>query len=268
MAVAAAAVAAVVLTGCPATPQPPPGDTAPVVESVSVEPQLASAGETVEIVVVVRDDTRVTATRIDAVVSPRGHEVSRWDGYGSPPVCTQQFDQGEDVTTATVTMTCQVPSPTIDGTWRVLLRIADGTAAGDSFGLRTGAQIPFQVQGGPQDTGAPRLLGWSTTPTEIRRDTPFTLTMRIQDESLPLREPYPGETYLFVKPFVNTSLIGCDDPTMTQVASDEVVATFECAPGPRTEAGMHHGTFDIVDSLAQPAGFYLQIDVGDAAPAT
>jgi hypothetical protein len=268
MAVAAAAIAALVLTGCPATPQPPPGDTAPVVESVSVEPQTASAGETVEIVVVVRDDTRVTATRIDAVVSPRGHEVSRWDGYGSPPVCTQQFDQGEDVTTATITMTCQVPSPTIDGTWRVLLRIADGTAAGDSFALRTSAQIPFQVQGGPQDSGAPRLLGWSTTPTQVRQDTPFTLTMRIQDESLPLREPFVGESFFFVKPFVNTSLIGCADPVMTPVSADEVLATFDCGGGPRTEAGVHHGTFDVVDALGQPDGFYLQIDVDYAAPAT
>lgn len=267
MTAAAAAVAALVLTGCPATPEPPPGDTAPVVESVSVEPQHASAGESVEIVVVVRDDVRVTSTRIDAVVSPRGHEVSRWDDYESAPVCTQQFDQGEDVTIATITMTCQVPSPTIDGTWRVLLRIADGTPGGDSFGLRTGTQIPFQVQGGPQDAGAPRLLGWSTTPAQIRQDTPFTLTMRLQDESLPLREPYRGETFLFAKPFVNTSLIECDDPAMTQVASDEVVATFECAPGTRTEAGMHHGTFDVVDALSQPAALHLQIDVGYAAPA-
>jgi hypothetical protein len=93
------------------------------------------------------------------------------------------MNRGADVTRATITVTCIVPTIANNGTWQAFATVLDSAGAAGYSYPGTGVTLPFTVTGGSDDHSPPQLVSSSTNPTTIHPDTPFTLTMVFTDQS-------------------------------------------------------------------------------------
>lgn len=227
------------VTACIPAPSPPPGYRPPVIDSVSV-PAPAQPGTNVSIVVQAHDDQVISGLRFSAMKAGDGRTFP-----GAIP-CSSTMDQGADITLATFTVTCMVPTFANNGTWVVTVNIAD--SAGGAYFTGTNVKLPFTVVGGSTDTAPPHLVSFATNPTQLHTNSVFTLTARFSD---------PSGFALTGSPSIELTKVGspysymqCGGPQFAVVSPTLTDVTWSCAAIPgTTETGIFHGYISTIDGL-------------------
>jgi hypothetical protein len=154
---------------------PPPGYQRPVIDSQST-PLPVHPGDQVSWTLAVHDDQIISGVSTgDWLVTPEG------ENFTSP--CASTMDQGPDVTHATITVTCIVPTIANNGTWQAFATVDDNAGAAHFSYPGLGVTLPFTVVGGSDDHSPPLFVSSSTDPTTIHPDTRFSLTMVFTDQS-------------------------------------------------------------------------------------
>ena len=255
--IACVAMVAAVGAGCIPAASPPPLYQAPVIDQMRVDPDPAVAGAPVTISLDVIDDEIVSDVAIHRLVVPTGVVLP------GPNPCASEIVQGPVAGHATVDITCDLPPYALNGRWELDLTIYDRAQSGFAYvGLRT--QISFDVAGGNEDRSAPQMVSWQTTPSEVRNDAPFTLTMQLIDES-PLIHPVSAN-YGFFKFGTPSSAFNCERPVLTPVSATETTLTTTCSPSNyyvagTSELGWHIGRIPVTDALGNAGQYELWVDV-------
>jgi hypothetical protein len=255
-------VLAGVLTACPT---PPPGYQPPRIESVEVSPQPVQPGQDVTLLVDVRDDQAVRSAVTRTFFTPSGLQRN------AVGVCTIGRTELGGPQHVRLTVTCPVPEIANNGTWQVEVRINDGTPQDNYPGLTT--RLTYEVAGGSDDFDPPELLSYDIEPDAVDQVTPFTLTVRLSDESMPLSLRTTGlYPIAFSKPFAIHSTFQCGDRTFTPVSATEVELVAQCRPfnydeAGRSEAGLHRAFMTVLDAHGHERQFQMEVDVAPA-PAT
>jgi hypothetical protein len=260
-----AALVSVLAGALTACPPPPPGYQPPRIESVDVSPQPARPGDTLSVRIEATDDQAVTGGVVSRVHTPSGTWL---DGVWLCDVETVPTEPG-DRTRVVMTISCPVPAVANNGTWRLEIRVNDGYPPAANYpGLQT--TIPFEVTGGTDDREPPRLITHDIEPEVVDQETAFTLTMRLQDEAMPIRVGQGGsDTFNFTKPFAQNSTFRCSSPTYTPVSSTEVDVVVQCRPMDydrpgRSEVGLHRAVMQVQDALRHQGNVEMIIDVQPA----
>jgi hypothetical protein len=247
---------AVVATACPGVPQ---GYWPPKVESYEVSPQPVHPGETVTITADVVDDRGLVSGFARRLMSPSGTWV-----YATQD-CTYDAAPQGSFEHVRITVTCPVPSYASNGTWKVEVRLNDGSPLENLPGAQP--LIPFEVTGGNDDRSAPTLVQYSTEPATIDQETVFTLTARLRDDTQSFVGVLATSTgFAFVKPFTPNSVFDCRNPTYTPVSATDTDVTVTCGPSNynvfgRSEPGLHRAFMPVYDSLNQRGNLEMTIDV-------
>jgi hypothetical protein len=175
MVVAAGCLPPILPGGPPVTLPPPPGYQPPVIDSQSTSAPV-HPGDQVSWILVVHDDQLVSGVSTgDWLTTPEG------ENFSSP--CSSAIAQDADVTRATVTVTCTVPTIANNGIWQAFVSIADNAGAAHYSYPGLGVTLLFTVVGGSDDHSPPQFVSSSTNPTTVHPDTKFTLTMQFTDQS-------------------------------------------------------------------------------------
>ncbi len=238
-------LAAVGASCIPASP-PPPGYIRPIVAGSRAEPSPVPAGSQVVVSLDVLEDEEVTGVTIYGLRTPDNTDLK------GPAPCTSAIVPTGEAGNATVAVTCDVPTYATNGTWVVELGISDRLPEGWSA-TSVSAEAPFEVTGGTDDHGAPRLLEWSVSPSPVRADGPFTFSMRVEDDAPFVVPPSSYGHNDFYKFAATHSVFYCDDPTVTVVSATETVITQSCAPSVYSTPGP-----------AEPGWYVANMPVGDA----
>lgn len=252
------AAMAVLLTGCPT---PPPGYQPPSLESTQITPQPAQPGDTLTMVLDVRDDQALTYVAPRFLFTPSNTRLTAEGG-----VCDVELVPQGDFRHVLATVTCPVPTYASNGTWQLELLLNDSTYPNTNYPGRI-VRIPFEVSGGSDDRRAPTLVSYSIDPAVVDQETAFTVTARLSDESLPLSVGYQGGgTFGFFKPFTPNSMFWCVLPTVTQVSATEVDVAVTCTPSNynqfgRSEAGPHVARMPVKDALGHEGTVEMSVDV-------
>jgi hypothetical protein len=247
----------VVLTGCPT---PPPGYQPPSLESTQITPQPAQPGDTVTMVLDVRDDQAVNHVAPRILFTPSNTKLNPAD------VCDVELAPQGDFRHVLATVACRVPTYASNGTWQLELLLNDSSYPNTNYPGRT-VRIPFEVTGGSDDRRPPQLVSYSIDPVVVDQETAFTVTARLRDESLPLSVGYGGGgTFGFYKRFATNSLFWCVLPTITQVSATEVDMVATCTPSNynqfgRSEAGQHVSLMPVQDALGHEGTVEMNVDV-------
>ncbi len=246
-----------VLAGCP-TP-PPAGYRPPTVDSIEVTPQPVQPGDTVTMVLDVRDDFGLTTAFGRDLTTPSGSQLPDMGR------CSTELAPQAGMTHVLVTVTCEVPDYASNGTWRLEVRLLDSSPPVLYPG--TTRVIPFEVTGGTEDRRGPELVSHSVEPTVVDQETTFVLTARLRDEALPVRIGSGGDgTINFAKLFAQNSMFTCRNAAFAPVSATEVDVTISCSPSNfynpgRAEPGLHLGRVIMRDALGQESFDDIVIDV-------
>ncbi len=250
---------ALVVTACPTAP--PAGYSPPKIQSVDISPQPAQPGGTVTFVLDATDDRGVTQGFGREFLTPTG---TRLNGLG---VCTQELAPQGDFRHVLITITCPVPEYANNGTWRLEVRLNDGTALENLPGLEQ--WIPFEVAGGSDDRRPPQLIDYDISPAVVDQETTFTLTMRLRDDA-PVRigQPFAASGFLISKPFAPSSF-HCSGASYSQLAPTEWQVVVPCVPRNnnsfgRSEIGLHLANVPVYDLLHHTGTVPVQVDVQPA----
>ncbi len=254
--VACVVVLAAIAAGCIPAPPPPPLYQPPAIDRVTIDPDPAVAGAPVTISLDVVEDEVVSDVAIHRLVVPTGVVLP------GPNPCTPEIAPGDVTGHFTVDITCDLPSYALNGTWELDLTIYDRAEAGFAYiGLHT--QVSFDVAGGNEDRAVPRMVSWQTSPSEVRHDAPFTLTMQLVDDS-PLIDP-ANLSYGFSKFGTPSSAFTCERPVLTPTSATETTLTTTCSPsnyyvaGP-SELGWHIGRIPVSDALGNAGQYELWVE--------
>lgn len=257
----------VAATGCQL---PAPGYRAPIVDSVTqTSPSPTLPGETVTIVLAVHDDGVVSYAGPSQLIGPTGAKLP------GANVCTSTLELVGGLAQAEITVTCIVPTFASNGTWSTDVAISDRPAGAPIEASFPGTvrRVSFEVAGGSEDHTGPRLVSYQTDPAVIGQETPFTVTLRVSDDTPPVFLPYNGY-YQYYKPFSSNSLFGCGGAVFTPVSATQTDITLSCNPGyysttghtVRAEVGRHLSSMAVSDALGQRSNLESYIDVTAQAP--
>ncbi len=245
----------VVLTGCPT---PPPGYQPPSLESSQITPQPAQPGDTVTMVLDVRDDQALTAAVPQRLYTPSNTVLSG--------LCDSEMAPQGDFRHVLVTVTCAVPTFASNGTWQLDVFLNDSSYPTANYPGRT-VRIPFEVTGGSDDRRPPQLVSYSIEPTTVDQATTFTVTARLRDESLPVTAGFEGRgSFNFFKPFAQNSTFFCNGTTVTPVSATDVEVVSTCTPSNynqpgRSEPGLHVSYMQVQDALGHEGNAEMFVDV-------
>ena len=246
-----------VLTGCPT---PPPGYQPPSLESSQITPQPAQPGDTLTMVLDVRDDQALTFVAPQYLFTPSN---TRLNAVG---VCDVELAPQGDFRHVLATVACPVPTYASNGTWQLELRLNDSPTPQANYPGRT-VRVPFEVTGGSDDRRPPQLVSYSIDPVVVDQETAFTVTARLSDESLPLSVGFDGSSsFNFTKLFAQNSMFWCTNPTLTPVSATEVDVVATCTPSNyyqpgRSEPGLHLSFMPMRDALGHEADAQMYVDV-------
>ena len=251
------ATMAVLLTGCPTAP---PGYQPPYLESSEISPQPAQPGDTLTMVLDVRDDGALTAVVPRWVYTPSNTKLA-----GHSFCDTEMAPQG-DFRRVLVTVTCLVPSYASNGTWQLDLFLNDSSYPSANYPGRT-VRIPFEVTGGSDDRRPPQLVSYRIDPTTVDQETTFTVTVRLRDESMPIAVGSDASSsFNFTKLFAQNSTYWCRNPVATPVSATEVDVVAACTPSNywvygRAEPGLHLSYMQVTDALGHEGNAEMYVDV-------
>ncbi len=244
------------LVGCGTPPAPAP----PTVDSVEISPQPAHPGDTVAIRIEASHDAGVFNGVPVALVNPQG------SGVGVANCSSTLEHPGDDVTHATITIACALPTLLSNGTWTLSYRLNYSAPTDDPFQAPPPPPytVTFEVAGGSDDVSPPTLVGYQTSPEVITRGTPFTVTARVRDDA-PIflggwNSPNSVNITFNSSAYSNT----CYGGTLTQVSATEAEVVFSCdgswigVVGPLT--GQVVGDLIVRDALHNTARIPLTID--------
>lgn len=208
-----AAIAALVLAGCPAAPPPPPPGWTPPVVTATVASDPVQAGEpfTVEVDAVHADPIQEITLQIEPPV-----------GVPSNPMFSEVTCEGAPFSPAPVaarSFTCQVPGLAPNGDdWRLTAYARSSSAPS----YRGQVHSTFTVAGGSDDRSAPVLVSAQVSPRPVLIGQPFTITFRVADANHRPPQPTPiGRTIVIPAPPVTTEW-GCSPATPTPVSATEL----------------------------------------------
>lgn len=249
------------LAGCITPPAPSPAR----VESVEVSPQPAGPGDTVTVRIEASHSVEVFNGVPIALTNPQGVGIAP-DGCSSTLV-----HPDDDPTRATITIACVLPALVSNGTWTLAYRLnyVPPTDYPLQAPLPPPSTVTFEVVGGSDDVSPPTLVSYSISPEAVTRDTPFTVTARVSDDS-PIVFGIPdsprSRIITFYRPgFSNT----CHDGTLTPVSATEAEVVFNCEAnwigpvGPLT--GEVSGDLVVRDALHNEARLPLTINFPPSA---
>lgn len=243
------------LTGCITPPAPTP----PRVDSVEVSPQPAQPGDTVTVRVEASHSALVFNGVPVGLVNPQGADVG-------VEHCSSAIEHvGEDRTHATVTIACVLPALVSNGTWTLSYRLNYSPPAPNfQPPLPEPFTVTFDVVGGSDDVSPPTLVSYHTSPAVLTQRTPFTLTVRVHDDSPVFlgswNLPNSQNITFSGSDFSHT----CRNGTATQVSATEADVVFSCTGGwigpvgPLT--GQVSGDLVVRDALHNSARFTLTLD--------
>ena len=226
------ATMAVLLTGCPTAP---PGYQPPYLESSEISPQPAQPGDTLTMVLDVRDDGALTAVVPRWVYTPSNTKLAG-------------------------------PSYASNGTWQLDLFLNDSSYPSANYPGRT-VRIPFEVTGGSDDRRPPQLVSYRIDPTTVDQETTFTVTVRLRDESMPIAVGSDASSsFNFTKLFAQNSTYWCRNPVATPVSATEVDVVAACTPSNywvygRAEPGLHLSYMQVTDALGHEGNAEMYVDV-------
>jgi hypothetical protein len=247
------AAMAVLLTGCPTAP---PGYQPPYVESSEISPQPAQPGDTLTMVLDVRDDGALTAVVPRWVYTPSNTKLA-----GHSFCDTEMAPQG-DFRRVLVTVTCLVPSYASNGTWQLDLFLNDSSYPSANSPGPDGAS--FEVTGG-SGPPPPQLVSYRIDPT--------TWTGRRRSPSCACAESMPiavgsdaSSSFNFTKLFAQNSTYWCRNPVATPVSATEVDVVAACTPSNywvygRAEPGLHLSYMQVTDALGHEGNAEMYVDV-------
>jgi len=251
------ALMALGLTACPTAP--PAGYSPPKIQNVQITPDPVQPGESLTMVLDTIDDRGVTYGFGRTLYTPTGTRLS------VQGQCTNDTAPQGDFRHVLITVTCPIPEFASNGTWRLEVRVNDGSPQENLPGLVQ--QIPFEITGGSDDRTPPQLVQYEISPTTIDQETPFTLTARLRDESgVTIGQVQGGSYFQFYKPFSPHSVFGCGTPVYTPVSETDVDVTLTCTPsnygvGGRSEPGLHVANMPVYDALQQQGTVYMAVEV-------
>jgi hypothetical protein len=256
-------VGVLAVVGSTACQPPPEGYRAPVVDSVTqVSPQPARPGEEVTFVLEVHDDVIISQGFARELVGPTGAKLP------GPRTCTASVELVGSLTHGSVTVTCPVPAFASNGTWYTDVTVFDRPAASSPEVSYPGTsrRLSFEVTGGSEDRSAPQFVSHQTVPAVIGQRTPFTLTVRVRDDTAPVALQWANR-YVFRKLFATNSVFGCVDPVYAPVSATVTDITLSCTPGyaadpsPLPELGQHGVSLPVTDPLGQTRSMDVFIQV-------
>jgi hypothetical protein len=226
-------------TACIPAPTPPSGYLRPVVDSIS-SPEPVLPGQDVTIVVQAHDD------KLIAGLALRTLRVGDGRTYPTAIPCSFTMDRSDDQTTATFTVTCQVPTFANNGVWDLAVNIRDDYPTGRDV------HLPFQVVGGADDTSAPRFVSFTTDPAVITTATAqFTIATRYTDQAGVM--PYDPSLVKIAKvgaPLGSDPTIICSFLEAQIVAPATTDLLWRCAVQTgRVQRGVQEGRFHVKDGL-------------------
>ena len=114
----------VVLTGCPT---PPPGYQPPSLESTQITPQPAQPGDTLTMVLDVRDDQALNYVAPRYLFTPSN---TRLNAVG---LCDVELAPQGDFRHVLATVACPVPTYASNGTWQLELLLNDSSVPADQL---------------------------------------------------------------------------------------------------------------------------------------
>ncbi len=256
-------VMACALAGCPT---PPPAPSPPSVDSVEVSPQPARPGDTVAVRIEASHSSTIYNGVPLALVNPQGTRV---------PVeeCSSTLEHaGDDLTHATITISCVLPELVSNGTWTLTYQLNYSPPTDYPFQAPPPPPytVTFEVVEGSDDVSPPTLVSYSTSPEVITKGTPFTVTARVRDDS-PIfhgtwSSPNSRNITFRNSDFSNT----CYDGTLTTVSETEAEVVFSCdgtwiGPVGAPLSGQATGDLWVRDALYNNAQIPLTIDFGPSA---
>jgi len=254
------ALMALGLTACPTAP--PAGYSPPKIQNVQISPDPVRPGESLTMVLDIIDDRGIAGAFGRMLYTPTGTRLS------VQGQCTNESAPQGDFRHVLVTVTCPIPEFASNGTWRLEVRVNDGGPLENLPGLVQ--QIPFEITGGTDDRTPPQLVQYETSPATIDQETPFTLTVRLRDDSgVTIGQVQGGPYFQFYKPFSPHSVFGCRTPVYTPVSETDTDVTLTCTPsnygvGGRSEAGLHVANMPVYDALQQQGTVQMTVDVQPA----
>ena len=247
------------LVGCGTPPAPPP----PNVDSVEVSPQLAHPGDTVAVRIEASHSSAIYNGVPTALVNPQGSGVSVEN-------CSSTLEHaGDDLTQATITISCVLPELVSNGTWTLSYRLNYSPPTDYPFQAPPPPPytVTFDVVGGSDDVSPPTLVSFSTSPEVLTQGTPFTATARLRDDS-PIYLGVSNGPHSQRITFVGSSFATtCYDGTLTPVSATEADVVYSCAgnwigPGGAPLSGQATGNLWVRDALHNNAKIPLTIDFG------
>lgn len=126
---------------------------------------------------------------------------------GEPDACFPpevQFGQVSEPGESTMSLTCTLPTTTLNGNWNLSLWVGSNGYAG----RRT--TIPFTVTGGVHDSSGPIVTAVTPNPQYVTRGQTFSVSYRIEDPHVAPNAGLRPDTFEHKGLFVPYSSFGCD----------------------------------------------------------
>ena len=223
------------------TPPPPRTTGIPLIVSAVVEPATAAVGDTITIDITVLEDVAVTTVLTSYFRGPAGAEVRMRDYCSVGPI------QPQGNSLFFIRLTCEVPSFFSNGSWKAWFSVLDG-----QYPYPQG-NVTFQVTGGSNDVTGPVMESLTFDPASPVAGTPFSATLVVSDESMPLDNPGSGEFKFSLTKPEGPGLIErvvCVAPQITYPSAGLAQIEASCSQSIfASEPGVYPGVLTLRDAL-------------------